>query len=545
MRNINKYMQTSVKFNLTKYILLEYIYNIANETYSTVQVPFRKIENLYTGELTVVNTSNAKHITKNTIDDTVVELDNGKFVLLDIDTGYFYPNLDPNINVIDSYISQPVYVKFDKVRIHLLSGYNFDDIKGFLFSIFLKSAENKKIRLNNILFNYSQSDLLYFNPRPIKLAEFVFDRYIEFLVPSLDYMLQAQINNPNSPINPAFVITGYNLSSQPNIFAEFKTITGVERDNGIDLINVGETKNVLFNASDNFGLLIPRLKRANDGDYFEFYGEYDGEVIENFIYKLNSIAGNNYYIIHDVRLIEQVDNSFYTTDEWSQLQTTDFDKILKYKPIIEYGHRCVAFSIEYTLRLYNKDDGRSIFKTASYTFTDIPNFGKKNIQLPLQGNAQPLKIYNKVSARPILDIKDNILNLTKTKMLSTFYDASQIVIKSENDLDNSANVLIQINPFDNVIKFDLVYDEVGTLSVVKLDTISEYYMVFTKLDGTKYRIAEFINEQFNKTNGELAFKISQYDSDKIRKLDNRTFYITSKQPDGIETVIFSGQWTTN
>lgn len=537
-------MDTSVKFNLSKFIMLEYIYG-QGISYPTIDVPFRRIRNDYTKDVTLVNTSNVKHITKNTIDDTVIELDTGKYILLDADTGYFYPNLDPNITVVDNYIPTSIFVKYDKVRIHILSGYNFDDIKGFLFSIFLKMSNNHKLRLCNILFNYSQSDLLYFNPRPIKLAEFIFDRYIEFLVPACSFLLDAQNAQPGSITNPAYVLDGgLQLANQPSIFAEYKTISSIERLDGVDYLNVGESKNIIFNSTDTFGLLVPKINRATDGDYFEFYGEYDGNLIEDFIYKLNSLAGNNYYIVHDIRLIEQIGQSFYTTDEWSQLQTSGFDKILKYRPILEYGDRCVSFSIEYTLRLYNKNDGRSVFKTSSYTFTDITSFSKRNLQIPLQGFTQPLKIYNKLPARPIIDIKDNIFNITKTKMLSTFYDASQIVIKSDKDLDKGIDVLIQINPFDNVVKFDLVYDEQGTFAVVKLDNISNYYMVFTRDDGSKYRVGEFINEQFNKTNGELAFKIGEYDSDKIRKLSNRTFYVTSKNPDGIETVIFSGQFTT-
>lgn len=538
-------MNTSVKFNLSKFVMFEYIYG-QNISYSTVDVPFRRIKNEYNQDTTLVNSSNARHITKNSIDDTVVELDNGKYILLDADTGYFYPNIDPNITVIDDYIPSPIYVKYDKVRIHILSGYNFDDIKGFLFSIYLKLANNQKLRLCNILFNYSQTDLLYFNPRPIKLAEFIFDRYVEFLVPSCDFLLSAQAAQPNSTTNPGYVMDGgIQLANQPSIFAEYKTIAGIERIAGIDYLNVGESKNVIFNSTDNFGLLVPKVKRATDGDYFEFYGEYDGNLIEDFIYKLNSLAGNNYYIVHDMRVIEQVGQSFYTTDEWSQLQTSDFDRVLKYRPILEYGDRCTAFSLEYTLRLYNKNDGRSVFKTASYTFSDMSAFGKHSIQIPIQGFGQSFKIYNKLPTRPIIDVKENIFNITKTKMLSTFYDASQIVIKSDKDLDKGIDVVIQMNPFDNVIKFDLTYDEAGTFAVVKLDTISSYYMVFTRNDGSEYRIGEFINEQFNKTNGELAFKITKYDSDKIRKLDNNTFYVTSKNPDGIETVIFSGKFTTS
>lgn len=536
---------TSSFFSINKFVVLEYIYNGGGQL-ATNDVGFRKILNSYNGEVTAVNDDNSKLITKNVADNAVVQLDDGRYALLDIDGPLFYPNVDTNIVIQSPTIFPILNPTYDKVRVHILSGYNFDGLAGFIISIYCRKGSNKLLRLANLSYTRSDFDLLYFNPRPLVFSEFRYDKYVEFLVPSHYEMLTEQEANPGATNILSYILSsGEKLGIQNTIYCEYKNISSIDNSTGLTYLIPTDATRFVFSNVDMFGQLEATLIRAADGDYFEYYATWGGDIIEDFIYQLNSVAGNKFYVIHEIDVTEQIGQTNVITTSISSTQTSDYGKINKFRPVLEHTDQATSFSIIYTIRLYNAADGKSIFKTSTYTFTDINKFGKSGLKLNVGNNNLPVKIYNKRMDQPSYNILDNLVEITKSKVITTYINNQSITVRSDSDIDKSVAVAIKIDPFDNIFKFDLNVKEDGTDDSIKplsIDTVSKYMIVFLKNDGTKNYISEYTSDSFNKSNGEIAFNISKNQAEEIRKYTNNQFYVVSKNPNGIETVVFSGTW---
>lgn len=545
-------MGTSLLFNINKFILLEYIYSGTTSPiqHATNNVGFRRVTNGHAdGEDTIINTDNGSTITRNVVDDTVVELPNGKYALLDNDSAFFYPNSDPEVTVSDITITPILNITYDKVRMHILSGYNFEDLEGFIVSLYARMNNDKIVRFCNLSHLKSDTSRLFFNPKPLKLAELIYDKYVEFLIPSQDFILTQQEASPGSTTTFSYYITnGEYLANQKTIYCEYKDIRSIISEEGLIFFNTEETVRFAFNSVDKFDLLVAKIQQSEDGDFFEYYAQWDGNLIEDFIFQLNSVAGNNFFIIHELRVIEQVGETFTETDNFTSIQTSEYDRIRRFRPILQLANNAVSFSIEYTVRLYNSVDGRSIFKVSSLTSTEVNRYGEKTTMLNVGNVLQPIKVFNKVSGRPQFSIQDNLVKLTNTKILTTYLNNANIVVSSDSDIDNSVDGLtIRITPFDNLFKFNLRKrdnpDDEDSLVAIDLDTASKYFMVFLKDDDSKLFIPEFKSPNFNKGTGEIAFKLNKQQSQAISHITrNDVFYVITRNPDGIETVIFSANF---
>jgi hypothetical protein len=525
---------TSVYFRLSPYLLLEYQYGIEHLNTSTTK--FRKIINGHNGFNTIVNDNDSTKMTSNVVDNTVVEIEQDKYALLDRDSAFFYPNIDPKVSLEDIITPVNYDVKYDRVRVHILSGYNFDNNNGFMVGIYMRTLTDKVLRLSNFAFDKGRKDLLFFNPKPIKVEQFIFDKYVEYSVPSVDYIISQQVSYPTDENTLGYLFTdGDRVSTMKNVYCEYNDILRTEQTNGIIYYHGGEGKKISFNTTDEFDSLTADIVEKENG-YFEYSAKYNGVEIEDFMFSLNSLAGNNYYIIHDIFVVEQLGESFNEVDNFSIIQKDNYDSVRKLRPIIKNADRAVSISIDYQIRLFNAVDGRSILKRASLTSMNTHLYGEIPMRLNVGGTTQPLKVYNK-KYNNVIDIKDNLVNLIKTKISSVYIDSNNIILNS----NNQETYEIEITPFDNFFKFNLTQkDADGNISALELDGISTYFITFIKNDNTKNLVQEFVSDEFNKQDGQLAFKIIKTQSMEIRKYTNKFFYVISRNPDGMETVLLKG-----
>lgn len=87
---------------------------------------------------------------------------------------------------------------YDTVRVHLLTGYNFADLAGFIMTFSAHAVQGPDVVLRNFTFNKGAglvsagTGCVTFNPRPVYLSGKFYDRYIEFTVPSA-YWLAASV----------------------------------------------------------------------------------------------------------------------------------------------------------------------------------------------------------------------------------------------------------------------------------------------------------------------------------------------------------------
>lgn len=543
-------MATSLLFQINKFLIVEYLYSsgVSAIVRPSNVTSFRKIANAYTGLNTYVNDNNSKLITRNVIDWTTVDLGNGRLALMDNDSAYFYPNSDPNIVVSNVAISPTLNVMYDKIRLHILSGYNFEDLEGGNLSIYVRMNNDKQFRLCDLSLLKTDVDRIFFNPRPLKLSDFVYDKFLEFEIPSQSDMLDDQEATPGSTTTLAYYLSGgIGIANQYTIYCEYHDIREVVQEDGLIYFEPGEAVRFAFNSRDVFSGLTANIVQSTDGDYFEYSAQWNGDSIEDFIFQLNSVAKNNYFLIHELRVLEQVNNTFIETDNVSSIQNSGYDEIKRWRPILRHSATATSFSIEYTVRLYNSVDGRSIFKTSTVTSMDVNKYGPLVTSLNVGNVHQPLKVYNQIKGDRQINVVDNLVELTTTKILATYVDNNDIQVRSDSDLDRSIDgLVIKVNPFDNFYKFNLLTPTGdGEYKMLELSPISTYKMVFIKDDGSGMYIDEFTSQSFQKQEGELAFRVTKNQSLEIKTFIDKNFYIINKNPDGIETVIFSGKWITD
>ncbi len=537
-------MATSAFFNLNKYCVLEYIYSTGILPSNSTKL--RKITNSYTTIPTIINNDASLSTTGNVSKYTIQKLGDGTYALLDSTTGYYYPNYDSNIMVNDLAISPTLNIMYDTVRIHILSGYNFQNINGFALMLSILNDSGTNINLCDFTFLKSDTTLLFFDPNPLKLSDLVYDKYVEIKVPSQYEMLNEQNLNPTSTTSLNYYVTGgRKISNQNTIYCTFTEIDSTTVNNGILYVNPGNEYKFPFDSFDKFSLFTASIGEATDGDYFEYYGIYDGNIIENFIYALNAVAGNKFYIIHDLRILEQQGASFIQTSSFSSIQQGDYGTPQIFRPVLQFADSSVSFSIEYTIRLYNQTNGRSIFKTSTTTSYNVSKYGKKSLTLYVDNVSNPLKVYNKVTNAPNFSINDHTMNIVKTNVTTRYINQNNIVVKTGGDITPSISALtVTMHPFSNILGFHVLQTDASNKQIIcPLDATSLYQLAFIKNDGTKLYIAEYQIPEYQHANGDIAFMVTDVNIQEIQHYTNKNFYIVSTGTDGIDTVVFQGTYT--
>jgi len=538
---------SSALFSLGRYYLLEYLYSGEGDfptQHNTSQAGFKRIVNSHKGVNTIVSADNALKKTYNISDMTVVELPDGRFALLDSDSAYYYPAVDPQITVNPIGFNPNVNVIYDTVRLHIISGYNFPDNDGVILRLDFRQNNNVPLLFSNLALLKNEKRNLFYNPRPIRISQYIYDRFWEFKIPAQSYMLDTQLTNPNAPNTLASQMTQkIGLANQYTLYVDFRVIRSSDFSQGISYFTADSQERFALASRDAFGLLVPKIQLATDGDYFIYGAQYDDMSLEDFMFSLNAMAGNDYIIYHELRVFEQISNQYLETDNITSIQTGDYNDSKVFVPLIK-NSGAVSFAIDYTMRLYNRADGRSIFKSASISSMEVNKFGKNKMQISV-GNTLPVKVYNKIVSTEGAQIRELSGVTVQTKYVPTYIDTANIVIQVDDDaIVNNAypkdNVIINIYPFDNHIRMNIFRQTDGTLTGIDL-TSNLYYLAFNKDDDKILRVEELKTNQ-NKGNGELIFKIPQTTAQELLKQKSRRFFITSINSDNEETTVAFGDF---
>ena len=304
------------------------------------------------------------------------------------------------------------------MKIHFVAGFNFEGFDGIIFEALAPRRDN--VMMNFASINFLKTDTPVFNPDPLLLADKLFATYIEWRVPSLFFM-----NNLFTKIDPnglAYRITeGQGFIGAPPITLRASGIFETIVENAYSFYNIEEINSASILARDIYSNLYAVVKEADDGDYFTLGGEVTGSSLSNFIAQLNS-SGGNYVVFYEISVVEQVGTVFSTTSTQVFTQNGDFDEPILYRPIIKNANTAVSFSINLSMRLFNKADSTQIIKNAKLTSFDTQRYGKQMLTLNLGVVPTVANVYNQIN------------NDT----------GKQIVIGTGNSADNSAKTSEQI-----------------------------------------------------------------------------------------------------
>jgi len=559
-------MGNSFYTQLAPYLLLEYTYGDQSTTYLSSQVSLARIKNEYLdGQVQFLNTYTAQGTTQNVLDTSAANLGGYRWAFLDKDVPVPYINTDPKLVYADlSGIFGATFVTYDRVRIHLLSGYRLEDIQGLLAQVYVKEAQGSKISVfaNNVYLNSDDRDTL--NPRPILMGDRMYDRYFEFLVPSLNAANQDFFANPTNPVS-----IGYQYSSDTRgflytsaIYVKVFEISSLEKKNGNIFLSTGEDFEINVNQQDTYSQLSANILEAADGDYFQYYPTFAGNFVEDFLADLNA-SGGDYVVLNDIDVYEQVGLDEISTYSFTQAQLGGFNAPLEFRPLLKYADSAVTFSIDYTVRIYNRENGFQIIRRSSVTSFNPRKYGKNIEKIALAQQSFPMKVYNKVhnGSTVTFAIPSQSSNFN-TVYIPVFYDSKNIVIQTKSVLAEGADPLspnfgidsiyfgqgdarLYLSDFDSYVKLSVF--QVNS-PVKRLDlSASTIQIAFKDTTGNMLKFPALeSNVENSKIDGEVVFKIPGYVRQRVLESNSSIgyFYIVSASSGSPDTILYTGSVDT-
>lgn len=565
---------TSRYVQLNDFLLLEFRYAdpVTPPQYSH---SFIKVENGFDDQVQILNVDAATDDTGNVQEFSVVQTANGEYTDLDNDIVPTYLSYaEGTLATLTTSTVTAASLSYDECLVHMVSGYNFDDLDGVIVKVTAKERSGNELTLASIRF-LKDSDFFDFNARPIWLGDRLYDRYFTVKIPSVKiandifYSLEGNPSQVNTFVAKITTDADGFLRANPlhvSVIEIKSTRTLKVGGARYKVYQIGGTKTVPINQSDTFALLSAVIQPSDAGDYFEYFASWNGGFIEDYIGNANALPENNYIVIHEIRVFEQVGSLFRQTDLLQTIQEEDFDTARKFRPVIENADKAVSFTLEYTVRLYNKVDSSQIIRTSSYTSYDVKQWGKSLSRIKILNAPETYKIYNRVVDGPTI-IGTAFVEAAQTvqpfntKYVPSFFDKSLISmsqdtvyldqngqLKSEpssttKPVYGQGDLTIVINPFDNFFKFSILKTDSQNIPVpLDLGTNAEYYMVFIDESGKKLRFPHKSDLSIgDASKGDLVFQIPEASSEKIVKFTNKEFYIISSFDGGTtDTQMYHG-----
>jgi hypothetical protein len=557
-------MGSSFYLQIAPYLLLEYTYGDNTSTYISNQVKLARIKNDYLdGQIQFLNTSPSINLTQNVLDTSAANLGGYKWAYLDVDVPAPYINTDTKLTYTDlSNLLTSLYVTYDRVRVHILSGYRLEDLEGLIIQIYGREAQTSKVSVlaNNVYLNSDDRDIL--NPKPILLGEKLYDRYVEILIPSIKGINEDFYADPTNNISIGYQYTSDNrgfLFNTP-IYVKVYEINKTEKKNAILYLFTSNEYTVNVNQEDAYSGLSANIQEATDGDYFNYYPTYKGNFIEDFMSQLNA-AGGDYIIINDVDVYEQVGLDNLLTFSFSQVQQGGYDGPLEFRPILKYTDTAVSFAVDYTVRIFNKLNAFQLIRRASTTSFNVRKYGKQLDRIKLAQQSYPMKVYNKVFSKdPVSFMGSEGLNTGfSTVYVPIFFETRNIVSQVKSVLQNGADptnpsltgtiyfgqgdARIYLSDFDSFYKFSINQLNNTDGSITKVDlTSTNVQIAFKDSAGNIITIpAQTSTAENSKADGEVVFNLPGTLKKKVL-YDNmvKTFNLVGTVEGSDTTVMYTG-----
>lgn len=574
------YTSTQRFVKLTNYLLLEYEYTSAPspEIYyvntGTPAVGFEKIVNGYfSNSVQILNKPEDQLTTNNVRDLSVVQTEKNRFITLDNDRLTSYLDTDSKLTSVTNLpivFPSNIGVYYDTVKLHIISGYNFDNIDGVILQIKFKERTGKKATVGQLIILKGDISLPILNPNPIYLAGGLYDHYVQIKIPAYapmcaDFDIQAGSQAKANTLAGKISSDGNGfLKDSPVEFSLYEISQTVIKNRYENYIAQIRSELAII-PRDNFSSLAAVIQENTTYNYIEYFPTWEGNFLEDFIY-MEGKVGNSYYVINEIEVKEQVGLSYITTYNFSTTQIQDFNAPYIFRPVL-VNPLTTSFIVNYTMRLINKNNQNQIIRRSSFSSFDVSRYGRENNVITLTSGAYTQKVYNKViqAANVLASSGINTQPGTTTiKKVPIFYKDNNIAITKENIIvDKNGNLIseasssnsmqiygqgrasILVDPFDNYYKFTVYNLSGGTIpQLLDLGTTLSYYLVFLDKNGQSVRV-ENIKDRTSISNpvaGQIAFKLVQSNSKKVLGFTSKDFYIVSVSPEGAETKLYSGTW---
>lgn len=448
-------------------------------------------------------------------------------------------------------ITQSSY-KFDTIKVHIVSGYNFDDIPGFLLQVQALDTSNNLVDLSNFTWinQVLGNDVIKFSSNALYLANRFYDKYVELRVPSIE-SLGGQSSEP--------IESWLSIQALSDVYFTYSTIPDIDEDTYIIQERIALQLPVTSQA-DNFNAFIAE---STGGDFIEFYatwndiiiGEYMGDIESGRIplYTSNNPNDNfeefsdqygagaqKWVVMHELYVYEQIPGNSLLTQQYVFTQEGNFNESNYFRPVIKNADIAASFMIQYVCRLTNRMDGTQIIRKASFSSLDPKKYGRYFTRLNVD-NYIPYKVFNRVEgeASTTVTMQDN----RKSKFVKVYFDSTRVLLNMNNEVLPQGTGPLFLKKGDGTYKFS--FDRIdenagGEQKNVDLSGAFQYAILFTLDDDTKIEIAPTFSTNMNTTLGELEFKIMDAQTLQLLKQTNNTYSIIIKNPDNTQYTFYEG-----
>jgi hypothetical protein len=573
-------MRESRFVRLTNYCLVEYMLEELGST-DFITDDFILLQNDHLNSHQIFNNDGSFPVTRNIQDVSTVAIGSGTYVHLDSEKIPDYIDYDDDLTAT---IISGHNVVLDKVRFHFIAGFDFNDFRALVLSVKNKENDAKINVFCSILLSQDTIDtLISFNPKPLYIANAMYDRYVDVYVPSIKNINEDFNTSPTPALTFSAAITPTDTSysgfvtNNPITISidECGTQDTIQTDINVtyDSFKVSEHFETTVSQSNEFDTVGAYIDQSASGDFIEFFLTYNGGFPEELIAILNRRNPlDNWVIAHELTVYEQLGSSFVESSRLVFFQDGNFDEPNLFRPVLKNANQAVSMSIDYIVRLINKSNGDQIIREGAYILLSPKKYGLQLLKIELQDKPQSQKIYNKIYKKNFeatelfidpsqsgvtsyADLQSTPTTVVKEiEYVPIFFSNNLISISQRNakimNSDNMEEVIFGqgklrfvLSPFDNYIKFKLYTFVSGKPIPLDLNLNAPTYRAVFETSSGKIKIDNLGDpSKENLSDGEIVFNISNENSEEIIQSKDKSFYITSVAQDGTETAMYNGEW---
>lgn len=350
-------------------------------------------------------------------------------------------------------------IRHDRLVIHLPINWTFGEYLGCYVRVYTFDTLNQKTYdLSNFYFDMSdsaQSYLMNFTSPPLLFQQKLWGKNLSIDFPSVASISQQRTGNlPKLNSINANLTSGSGLSLSSPVFIDFQFINNLQTINAVTTYTLSPPISISIPQTPEFENLGLKIQHSQNGDYFEIFGTYNGNIAEFKQFIDDSVfTGHRYYVLYSITTFEQNIRGKTITVEVKE----DFNETIDFRPIIKFSTTTAIIDVE--MRLIDAVDDSYITRRATYGMLqdEVSRYALKLIKINLK-NANKPKVYNiKNSIDPSLvgfsnsmgklNLRTRIpqiplgsLPVTTTSMLS---GNSQLV---SNPVDTSSGLITNATP---------------------------------------------------------------------------------------------------
>lgn len=475
-------------------------------------------------------------------------------------------------------------ITFDRVRIYYTNGYYFDDVEGFYLDVYVNTEDARNFSICRKYISKGRvAKLFNYLERPMFISNRIYDKYIEFYVPSVKYLCSPQYKEQYTFVKDMNVIASTPLKVEYKEM-ESSDMTYYDNSGTADYDITGSLNNkpaLSYEAllitkersticalpqSANSDRLTAHIELSDSSTTVSFCGMWDDEKLSNEIVS----SFNTKIVLYDLGQNYRKNVNLYDSDttqvEWiayhevyakfysSDSEVTDGNGIpdikyaqtynftqpfgsainsdmtdVKYRPVIPKDVDINTVVFEYTLRLINLFDDVQFMRTATLTVSGNDVYRLMNGSLSLGKDIldkiKNYTIYNKIENNT-QEITTPAGNPYTTQYTKVFYNSNDIVLDENGNYYGDGTYAMQLSNAPKNYKFTFrKYDKDNNLTIYDLSDMT-LVLYSRDSDGTDIIIDATYSSNMNSALGEVEFYISTNNLLKLKNVSESNRFLS-------------------